>query len=160
MAQKRTTKAATDLQNLSYLGLLSERLSELIAEQTAVLFKRENIRIPVKSCSLVETLVQIQPASASDLASSMGRSHQIIMQKLPKLVDLGRIERRSDPNDGRRFLHQLTKAGREEWARLQKLNPKITKAYLEIEKEEGPVHAQILAAINSLERRGLADRIR
>ncbi|MEM7431654.1 MAG: MarR family transcriptional regulator [Pseudomonadota bacterium] len=134
-------------------------MSDLIAEQTAALFKREKIHIPVKSCSLMETLAVLESASASDLASAMGRSHQIIMQKLPKLIELDLIKRQADPDDRRRFLHQLTKTGKEEVARLQKLNPKIAKAYRELEREEGPVHSQILAAIRSLEMHDLLNRI-
>ncbi|MDE1468298.1 MarR family winged helix-turn-helix transcriptional regulator [Aurantiacibacter sp. D1-12] len=144
---------------LSYLGKHSERLSDLIEEQTALLFAAADICIPVKSCSLLEALSQCEPAAASDLANALGRSHQLIMQKLPKLVQLGLIERSEDPDDRRRYLLTVTPEGQAQLERLDRVMPDIAAAYRKIEREVGPVLEPIVAMTQKLLEIGLADRV-
>lgn len=155
-----TSGAGNDaLDGLGYLGRHCELLSDLIEEQTAELFAQRGIAIPVKSCSLVGALASRQPASASDLAGALGRSHQIIMQKLPKLIRLGLVERADDPADKRRSLLRLTAQGRDQMDRLQEVLPLIEAAYAQIERQIGPVRAPLLAALEALQSRSLAERV-
>lgn len=154
-----TEKSKVPDADLTYLGRESERLSDLIEEQTAILFAAQSIEVPVKSCSLIDALEQIEPASASDLATRLERSHQIIIQKLPKLIKLKLVERGADPNDGRRYLHTLTPKGREQVRKFRQISPKIAYVYREIEEEIGPVYSQIVAAIQNLQNNSIASRL-
>ena len=153
------TTTDTAMIDRTFLGRESERLSDLIAEQTAELFAREGVVIPVKSCSVMDALAQCAPASASDLASRLDRSHQIIMQKLPRLIELGLVERSPDPADRRRFLLEITDRGAEQLERLHDLSPRIATAYRAIEDDIGSVYDQIVAMIEQLAREPLVDRI-
>ena len=94
-----------------FLGRAVERLSILIAEQSQTVFDTMGIVIPVRSCSLMTVLATLGTASASDLARELGHSHQLVMQKIPKLSRLGLIEHHSDDDDARRMIYRLTDEG-------------------------------------------------
>ena len=87
--------------NRTFLGRLSEQLSELIEQQSAEVFKRAGIIIPVKSSSLMGAIGTLGPISVADLVRALDRSHQLIQQKMPKLLALGLVSRRPDPADQR-----------------------------------------------------------
>ena len=119
MAERKTNPAAID--DVAFLGRTVERLSVLIAEQSKAVFDDRGIVIPVRSCSLMTVLAKLGAASASDLARELGHSHQLVMQKIPKLISLGLIRDRIDDEDARRRLFQLTDKGIEgfmaDWAK-------------------------------------------
>ena len=102
----------------TFLGRLSEQLSELIEQQSAEVFKRAGIVIPVKSSSLMEAIATLGPVSVAGLVRALDRSHQLIQQKMPKLIALGLVNRRPDPDDQRVILIELTDRGREQLALL------------------------------------------
>ena len=74
--------------NRTFLGRLSEQLSELIEQQSAEVFKRAGLVIPVKSSSLMGAIALLGPVSVADLGRALDRSHQLIQQKIPKLATL------------------------------------------------------------------------
>ena len=103
----------TDLDDISFLGRLSEALSQRIEEQTRPLFDDAGITIPVRSCSLLTALDAAGEASAAELARALGQSHQLVVQKCPALLRLGVITQHADPADARRKILRLTDAGRD-----------------------------------------------
>lgn len=143
----------------TFLGRLSEQLSELIEQQSAEVFKRAGIVIPVKSSSLLGAIATLGPVSVADLVRALGRSHQLIQQKIPKLLALDLVSRRPDPNDLRINLIEITDRGREQLALLDGLTPEFERAYAEMEQEAGPVFDTVARAIRSLKARSLNDRI-
>jgi DNA-binding MarR family transcriptional regulator len=143
----------------TFLGRLSEQLSELIEQQSAEVFKRAGIVIPVKSSSLLGAIATLGPVSVADLVRALDRSHQLIQQKIPKLLALDLVSRRSDPNDLRINLIEITDRGREQLALLDGLTPEFERAYAEMEQEAGPVFDTVARAIRSLKARSLNDRI-
>lgn len=143
----------------TFLGRLSEQLSELIEQQSAEVFKRAGIVIPVKSSSLLGAIATLGPVSVSGLVRALNRSHQLIQQKLPKLLKLGLISRRPDPDDQRVILIEITDRGREQLALLDGLSAEFERAYAEMEADAGPVFDGISRAIKSLTARPLIDRI-
>lgn len=143
----------------AFLGRLSEQLSELIEQQSAEVFKRAGLVIPVKSSSLLSAIAALGPVSASDLVRSLQRSHQLIQQKVPKLVALGLVIRRPAPDDQRVILIEITDKGREQLALLDRLASEFDRAYGEMEEEAGPVFDGINSAISALKSRPLIDRI-
>lgn len=145
--------------NRTYLGRLSEQLSELIEQQSAEVFKRAGLVIPVKSSSLLGAIATLGPASVADLGRALDRSHQLLQQKVPKLVKLGLISRQPDPEDQRVMLIEITDRGREQLALLDSLNGAFESAYAEMEQDAGPVFDVIGRAVVALQSRPLIDRM-
>ena len=119
--------------NRTFLGRLSEQLSELIEQQSAEVFQRAGIVIPVKSSSLLGAIATLGPVSVAGLVRALDRSHQLIQQKMPKLVTLGLVSRRPDPDDQRVILIEITDSGREQLALLDGLDPEFERAYAEMD---------------------------
>jgi DNA-binding MarR family transcriptional regulator len=142
-----------------FLGREAETLSSLIAEQVEAVFQRLGIVIPVKSCSLLSALAESEPASAADLARALDHSHQLVLQKIPALIKLGLIHRRRDPEDARRRVFRLTEEGVAQLARLQRLEPALEQAYLELYQELGVDLREALSrAAGGLRQRSLLER--
>ena len=145
--------------NRTFLGRLSEQLSELIEQQSAEVFKRAGLVIPVKSSSLLGAIATLGPVSVADLVRALDRSHQLIQQKIPKLLTLGLVSRRPDPDDQRVILIEITDKGREQLELLDGLAPAFDRAYAEMEEEAGPVFEGLNRAISALKSRPLIDRM-
>lgn len=145
--------------NRTFLGRLSEQLSELIEQQSAEVFKRAGLVIPVKSSSLMGAIALLGPVSVADLGRALDRSHQLIQQKIPKLATLGLIVRQPDPQDQRVILIAITDKGREQLALLDSLDAEFERAYAEMEQDAGPVFDGIKRAIKSLQARPLIERM-
>ena len=143
----------------TFLGLLSEQLSDLIEQQSAEVFRRAGLVIPVKSASLLGAVASLGPVSISDLVRALNRSHQLIQQKMPKLVALGLVTRRPDPEDQRAVLIEITEKGREQLALLDGLSRQFERAYAGMEAEAGPVFDGLNRAILALKARPLIDRM-
>lgn len=143
----------------TFLGRLSEQLSELIEQQSAEVFKRAGIVIPVKSSSLLGAIATLGPVSVAELVRALDRSHQLIQQKMPKLLALGLVSRRPDPDDQRVNLIEITDKGREQLALLDGLGSEFDRAYAEMEETAGPVFEGIKSAIAALKSRPLIDRM-
>jgi DNA-binding MarR family transcriptional regulator len=142
-----------------FLGRVSEQLSDLIEQQSAEVFKRAGLVVPVKSSSLLAAIATLGPVSVSDLVRALDRSHQLIQQKMPKLVTLGLVTRRPDPDDQRITRIEITDRGREQLALLDGLASAFERAYAEMEEDAGPVFDGIKRAIDALKVRPLIDRI-
>ncbi|RYG15292.1 MAG: MarR family transcriptional regulator, partial [Caulobacteraceae bacterium] len=140
-------------------GRLSEQLSELIEQQSAEVFQRAGIVIPVKSSSLMAAIATLGPVSIADLVRALDRSHQLIQQKMPKLLMLGLVSRRPNPDDQRVMLIELTDKGREQLALLDAIDDQFDRAYAEMEADAGPVFDTIGRAIKSLKARPLSERM-
>lgn len=145
--------------NRTYLGRLSEQLSELIEQQSAEVFRRAGLVIPVKSSSLMMAIATLGPVSVADLGRALDRSHQLIQQKIPKLVKLDLVTRQADPEDQRVTLIVITDKGREQLALLDSLDGVFERAYAGMEQDAGPVFDGIKRAIESLKARPLAERM-
>ncbi len=149
---------STDLDDISFLGRLSEALSAKIEEQTRELFDDAGIVFPVRSASLLTALGGAGKASAADLARMLGQSHQLVLQKLPALLRLGLISQHADPGDARRKLFRLTSEGGVQLAKLDAYRKRIGAVYRQLFDEVGDVHQAIMKAIDALEKRPLRQR--
>ena len=68
--------------------------------------------ISLTQASVLARLTDNEGLSASDLATAEGMRHQSMTTTVAALADLGLVERRPDPGDGRRRLIALTAEGR------------------------------------------------
>lgn len=153
------TDISTGLDDISFLGRLSEALSTTIEEQTRPLFDDAGIVVPVRSCALLTALGETGEASAAELARTLGQSHQLVIQKFPALLRLGLVTQHADPDDARRKNFRLTDAGRDQLARIAAYSERIGMVYRTLFEEVGDVHGAILKALSALEKRTLAQRI-
>lgn len=101
------------------LGKRAEDLSNLIEQQTQPIFDSLGIIVPIKSCSTLLTLLELEQASLVDIAKQLGQSHQLVKQKLPKLMKLGLIQQHSDKEDKRRTLYSLTNKGKQQSKKIK-----------------------------------------
>ena len=115
--------------NRTFLGRASEQLSDLIEQQSVEVFARAGLVIPVKSSFLLSAVARLGPVSISDLVRALNRSHQLIQQKMPKLLKLGLVTRRPNPDDQRAILIEITERGCEQLALLNALAPQFDQAY-------------------------------
>ena len=145
--------------NRTFLGRLSEQLSDLIEQQSAQVFARAGLILPVKSSSLLGAVATLGPVSAADLVRALDRSHQLIQQKMPKLLKLGLVSRRPSPDDQRVILIEITDKGREQLALLDSLDAEFERAYAEVEADAGPVFDTLTRAVAALKARPLIDRM-
>jgi len=150
--------ASTDLDDISFLGRLSEALSTRIEEQTRDLFDDAGIVVPVRSCSLLTALGHAGEASAAELARALGQSHQLVMQKCPALLRLGVVTQHADPADARRKIFRLTSEGRAQLAKIDAYRERISCIYQSLSEEVGDVHRAILSTLDALADKPLRER--
>lgn len=150
---------ADELDDISFLGRLSEALSLRIEEQTRALFDSAGIVVPVRSCSLLTALGQAREASVAELARTLGQSHQLVLQKCPALLRLSLITQQADPADARRKLLRLTDEGRAQLGRIDAYRTRIAGVYRHLFDEVGDAHGAILRTLEALETRPLRERI-
>lgn len=143
-----------------FLGRAAERLSVLIIDQSQMVFDTMGVVIPVRSCSMMVVLASLGTATASDLARELGHSHQLVMQKIPKLVRLGLIVCRSDDEDARRRIFQLTDKGIEQLAKFEQCAKLIEDAYVELFAEVGDVRQLVDRTVSALNETPLTKRIK
>jgi DNA-binding MarR family transcriptional regulator len=154
-----STDPSNDLDDISFLGRLSEALSQTIEDQTRELFDAAGIVIPVRSCSLLTALRQAGEASAAELARALGQSHQLVIQKCPALIRLGVITQHADPADARRKIFRLTGEGCDQLARIDAYSERISDVYRTLFDEVGNVHGAILRTLEALAKKPLRERV-
>lgn len=142
-----------------FLGKRAEALSALIERQFEPIFQRQDIVVPVRSCSLLLHLHRQGSASAADLAESLGMSHQLVLQKIPLLVRRELIRRSRDPRDRRRRILSLTIEGARQVALLERQAAHIAQVYRELYAEIGSdLFVALGRALEALQNKDLASR--
>ncbi|RBM23023.1 MarR family winged helix-turn-helix transcriptional regulator [Streptomyces sp. PT12] len=97
--------------------------------------------------SVLMRLDKAGPASASDLAAVERVRPQSMARTVAALEDAGLVERRPDPDDGRRQLIELTRTGRER--RLD--DRRAREAWLARSLQEHGTREQLQAVIDAME---------
>lgn len=152
-------RALTALDRTAFIGRRAEALSDLIQEQSQAVFDLAGIMIPVKSSSLMIAIEAMGPVSVTDLAEALNRSHQVLLQKTPRLLKLGLIDSRTDPDNRRRKLFEVTAYGAEQLRRLEEILPRIEAAYTDLSRETGDIAGVLKATLAALEKTDLKSRI-
>ena len=147
------------LEDPIFLGRAVERLGALIERQCETLFRHRGIVIPVKSCSLIAILAALGTATAADLSRTLDVSHQLILQKLPKLLKLGLISSEPVHDDARKKAFSLTMDGRRQFERFEQCQPLIEACYVELFSEVGDLLELTAKISTALENRPLSQRI-
>lgn len=143
--------------NESFIGKQAEDLGRLIGEQIKPLYLSLGIEVPVKSCSIIHALDQCPKISLTELAKYLNQSHQLIKQKLPKLLKLNLITQQAAPDDKRKTHYQLTEAGQKQADLLRQYS--MSAVYQELSAEVGgDLFAILQTAIQNLQQVDLSTR--
>ncbi|WP_018624615.1 MarR family winged helix-turn-helix transcriptional regulator [Kangiella aquimarina] len=149
------------MSNKALLGKRAEDLSNLIEQQTQPIFDNLGIIVPIKSCSTLLCLHKLEQASLADIARDLEQSHQLVKQKLPKLIKLGLIKQRPDKEDKRRTLYSLTVKGKSQTEKVQTYLNQSEQLVDTVSKDIGiDVFEAIDQAIKSLQGKSLWERIK
>lgn len=127
------------------LGKRAEDLSNLIEQQTQPIFDSLGIIVPIKSCSTLLSLIELEQASLAELARKLEQSHQLVKQKLPKLIKLGLIQQQPDKEDKRRTLYSLTSQGKEQ---SQKIKEYLKHSEVLVDSISSDIGVDIFSAID------------
>lgn len=141
------------------LGKRAEDLSNLIEQQTQPIFDSLGIIVPIKSCSTLLSLIELEQGSLAELARKLEQSHQLVKQKLPKLIKLGLIQQQPDKEDKRRTLYSLTSEGKEQSQKIKEYLKQSEVLVDSISKDIGvDIFNAIDQAINSMKNKSLWER--
>ncbi|MFC2950659.1 MarR family winged helix-turn-helix transcriptional regulator [Marinicaulis aureus] len=137
------------------------RLVDLIALQGDELLRDAQITIPSRAVACTLFIGDKGQVSLADIAEALDEPHQLSAQRVESLIQLGLLERRNDPNDGRRKVLSLTKKGKIQYrlllVRLEEIERAFTDLYAEINHD---LPAILESAIDALHRNPLLERIR
>ena len=145
--------------DIAFFGRSLETFQEILLVQAGAVFERAGITVPVRSCSLLLAIREQGNASASDLSRQLNYSHQLVLQKIPKLKKLGLISIKNDPEDKRRRIYKLTDAGKNQVERLEELMPAFSAAYEKLFKEVGDLQQVLSDASTALQKKPLEQRV-
>ena len=145
----------------AYLGKRLQDLLDLTHVQMKLVYESHGLIIPVEGSSTLQALRPGSRQALADLARTLNQPHQLVAQRLEKLVRLGLAERSPDRNDKRRFEFALTQAGTEQWHLLDR----IMRNAIDVNKglfEE--INIDLIEALDNaishLNERGLQDRFK
>lgn len=136
------------------------RLVDLIGQQGNELLGEAGIIIPSNAVACVLFIGDKGTASLVEIAGALDEAHQLTSQRVDVLLKMGLLERRDDPNDGRRKVLELTADGRWQYERLILRLAEIERAFEDLYTEIGYDLPTILeTAMDALRRKSLAERI-
>ena len=137
------------------------RLVDLIGAQGTELLRDAGIELPSNTVALTLYVGDKGQASLAEIAKALDEVHQLSATRVDSLIQLGLMERRDDPNDGRRKALSLTKKGKAQHRLLLKRLREIEQALAGLYAEIGHDLPVILeAAVEALNRKPLIARIR
>ncbi|MFB9375239.1 MarR family winged helix-turn-helix transcriptional regulator [Algimonas porphyrae] len=143
----------------AYLGKAAHDLVRLTSDQVADIYDRRQIIIPVELSSTLHSLSLKSGSSLTEIASTLGLPHQLVAQRVRKLISLGLLERRPDATDGRRFELHLTDYGHDQADRLRVCMRDMSRVYEGLYEEIGCDLPAILgAAMKAIRDHSLVDR--
>tara|TARA_R110002124_G_scaffold215362_3_gene381307 strand:+ start:287 stop:808 length:522 start_codon:yes stop_codon:yes gene_type:complete len=128
------------------------QLSDLIASQGEAMLRDADLDVPSRAVSILLMIGERGEISAADIAGLLQQPHQLVTQRADLLVDLGLIERRNDPQDGRRKILVLTDRGADQFQRLTVRLAEVAEVFAalfaEIDCDLAAMASRAIAALN------------
>jgi DNA-binding MarR family transcriptional regulator len=128
------------------------QLSDLIATQGEAMLRDADLDVPSRAVSILLMIGERGEMSAADIAGLLQQPHQLVTQRADLLVDLGLVERRSDPRDGRRKILVLTDKGADQFkrlaVRLARVADVFAALFTEIDCDLAAMTSRAIAALN------------
>ncbi len=143
----------------AFLGKCAQDLLFLTSHQVVDVYLQRGILIPVEVSSTLLYLHKNKNVALANLATALNLAHQLIAQRVTKLIKLGLIKKVIDKNDLRRTNLILTQSGVNQATLLDKCMDDMALVYTELYKEIGCDLPQYLtSAINSLKQKTISER--
>jgi len=145
----------------AFLANRLDRLADLIVVQGEALLRDAGIDIPSRTVSLLLLVGDRAKLSAADAADLLDHPHQLVTQRTELLIDLGLVNRKVDPADGRRKILMLSARGKTQYARLQRKLSEAAEVFAALFDEIGcDLSAMAAKTQAALERKSLLERIK
>ena len=136
------------------------QLADRLYGQMADAMTTRDLNIVTKTMGIVQLLYSEGPQSQAEIAQRLRYSHQLAAQRLRWLYTHEYAVAEPDPDDGRRSLIRLTRAGRREGKKLQRFLPLLIEAYRSLFDElDLDVDAVVRQADAALRGRPLSQRM-
>ena len=143
----------------AYLGKHAQNLLLKSSDQVKDVYQQRGIVIPVAVSSTLECISRNKGVSLADISKTLNLPHQLVAQRISKLLKLNLAEKRSDPNDKRRSEYFLNSVGEDQACRLRTCMEDMSIIYEDMYKEIGcDLSQMLLSAIDALDRKSLAHR--
>lgn len=135
---------------------LQDRLNDQMEEAMA----QCGLAIPGKTTGIVQLLYSEGACSKAQIAARLRYSHQLATQRLDWLLKHDMAVAETDPDDRRRQVVKLTRAGIAQAKKLQAFLPRLGSAYSHLFGELGfDLDAAVLQASRALDAAPLAARL-
>ncbi|MEM7278268.1 MAG: MarR family transcriptional regulator [Pseudomonadota bacterium] len=143
----------------AFLGHLLQRLVDLINTQGDELLAAAGLSLPSRAVSSLLLLGDQGQISAADMAQQLNQPHQLVTQRVDKLMALGLVARFDDPSDGRRKILGLTRKGKKELRMLEGCLHDAERRFQRLyEQIECDLSAITIRAMKALSLNPVADR--
>ena len=103
----------------AFLAIQLERLAGQISNQGDALLQAVGIDVPSRTVSTVLLIGESDGVSAADISDRLQLPHQLVTQRVERLIELGLVARTADVNDRRRKVLALTERGRDQDEKLR-----------------------------------------
>jgi DNA-binding MarR family transcriptional regulator len=143
----------------AYLGKRLQDLLTLSHQQMQSVYEKRGLIISVEGSSTLQVLKPGTKLALADLARILEQPHQLVAQRIQKLVRLDLVIKQPDPLDGRRTEYVLTTHGEQQWQLLNSLMIEGIEVNRGLFNEIGiDLLAGLDAAISALNTRSFAER--
>ena len=144
----------------AYLGKRMQDFMELAHEQMTDVYVQKGLKIPVQGSSTLQALNPGSRQSLSDLARILHQPHQLVSQRIERLLKAGLVTRTPDPSDKRRSEYSLTSEGEDQWRLLNEVMEDVDMVHAELFAELGVDLLKVMDdAIAKISDNGLHERI-
>lgn len=145
---------------VAVLGSRLRQVSERITQDNRRIFKAANLDLEPRWYPILITLARNGPWTTGELAGYIRLSHAATSQVISQLKDAGHVASRSNPDDGRSSLVDLTDEGKTLVRKLDRLTKVVSIAAQSVAAESGFDLMGALAALDqALSRADLAARV-
>ncbi|RNF84445.1 MarR family winged helix-turn-helix transcriptional regulator [Montanilutibacter psychrotolerans] len=131
-----------------FLAHLMRRLSDEIVQGCEQWYPAVGLKVAPRTASTLHLLRRHGPRSVTEIATAIRQSHPLVIGWIKQLEQQRMVKTRSDPDDRRRTVVSLTRAGEREADRMIELHDVFDAAYKKLAKD---ADADVLAALWRME---------
>jgi DNA-binding MarR family transcriptional regulator len=143
----------------AFLGKHAQDLVIKTSDQIKIVYQERGLVIPIVVSSTLLLIARNQGASLADISKALELPHQLVAQRVEKLLKLELIEKRADPDDKRRSEFRVTKSGTAQAKILEECMADTAQIYGDLYEEIGcDLPKVLLATLEALDRKSLQTR--
>ena len=143
----------------AYLGKHALQLMMRTSEQMQVVYGQRGLEFPIEASSTLHFLMLQDGSSLVEVAKGLDLQHQLVAQRVKKLIALGLVEKQPDPVDARRTALVLTANGRDQARALVACMEDTAVIYRDLFREIGcDLTAALGDALSAIRTKPLTER--